>query len=173
LFSLTLRDHLQLTFNEILERHEAHAAKALRRGQWSRGLRACEAVLIGCASIAATGVAFGRSQTFAIVAAVLAVSALVVLLVQLSFELDASARAHAASSAQLWALRERYRALLSDLHDGILTVAEARVRRDKLLDDLKAVYEMTPVIALVDAEPDAATDAARPASPQPPAIRSA
>jgi hypothetical protein len=172
LFSLTLRDHLQLTFNEILERHEAHAAKALRRAQWSRGLRACEAILVGSACIAATGVAFGRSQTFAIAAAVLAATALLILLVQLSFELDASARAHAASSAQLWTLRERYRALLSDLHDGVLTVAEARIRRDKLLDDLKSVYEMTPVIAL-DAEPEQPADAAHPAAPQPPAYRSA
>ena len=172
MFNLTLRDHLQLTFNEILERHGAHATKALRRAQWSRVLRASEAILVGSASIAATGVAFGRSQTFAIAAAALAASALVVLVVQLSFELDASARAHAASSAHLWALRERYRALLSDLHDGVLTVAEARVRRDKLLDDLKAVYEMTPVIAL-DAAPEPPPDAARPAASQPSAYRSA
>ena len=172
MFNLTLHDHLHLTFNEILERHEAHAAKALRRARWSQWLRASEAILIGSASIAATGVAFGRGQTFAIAAAVLAVTALFVVLIQLTFELDASARAHAASSAQLWALRERYRALLSDLHDGVLTVTEARVRRDKLLDELRAVYEMTPVIALEE-PPGEPANAAGPVAGQPPAYRSA
>jgi hypothetical protein len=148
MFNLTLHDHLHLTFNEILERHEAHAARALRRARWSQWLRASEAILIGSASIAATGVAFGRGNTFAIAAAVLAGLALLILIVQLSFEIDASARAHATLSARLWALRDRYRALLSDLHDGVVTVTEARLRRDKLLGDLRAVYEMTPITAL-------------------------
>lgn len=172
MFNLTLHDHLQLTFNEILERHDAHAKKALRRARWSRGLRASEAILIGCASVAATGVAFGRSQTFAIAAAALACAALLVLLVQLSFELDAGARAHASSSALLWGLRERYRALLSDLHDGILTVGEARLRRDKLLDDLRAIHEMTPLIAFEEppAQPSGTTASA---AGQPPVYRSA
>jgi len=110
-------------------------------------------------SIAATGVAFGRGPRFAIAAAVLAAIALIVLVVQLSFELDASARAHADSSAQLWALRERYRALLSDLHDGALTVAEARARRDKLLDELRAIYDTTPIIALEEAPSDSGSPA--------------
>jgi hypothetical protein len=147
MFNLTLHDHLHLTFSEILQRHDAHAAKALTRARWSRRLRASEAILISGASIAATGVAFGRGPRFAIAAAALAALALIILVVQLSFELDSSARAHADSSAQLWALRERYRSLLSDLHDGVLTVAEARLRRDKLLDDLRAIYETTPLVA--------------------------
>ena len=172
MFNLTLHDHLHLTFNEILERHAAHATKALRRARWSQWLRASEALMIGSASIAATGVAFGRGRTFAIAAAVLAGIALFVVIIQLSFELDASARAHAASSARLWALRERYRALLSDLHDGILTVTEARVRRDKLLDDLRAIYETTPVTAL-ETTPVEAPEPVEPVTGQPPAYRSA
>ena len=148
MFNLTLHDHLHLTFNEILQRHDAHAAKALAHARWSRRLRATEAFLIGCVSIAATGVAFGRGQTFAIAAATLAGLTLLILLVQLSVDLDASARAHAASSTQLWGLRERYRSLLSDLHEGALSVADARVRRDKLIDDLRAIYETASDVAV-------------------------
>ena len=47
MFNLTLHDHLQLTFNEIIQRHDAHAAKAHSRARWSRRLRGGEAVLIG------------------------------------------------------------------------------------------------------------------------------
>ena len=64
--------------------------------------------------------AFGHGQVLAIVAASLAGVALIVLLVDLTFDFDSSARAHATCSAHLWGLRERYRALLSDLHDGAL-----------------------------------------------------
>ena len=154
MFNLTLHDHLHLTFTEIAQRRDAHAAKALTRARWSRRLRATEAIFISGVSIAATGVAFGRGPRFAVTAAVLAALALIVLVVQLSFEVDASARAHADSSAQLWALRERYRSLLSDLHDGALTVAEARVRRDKLLDELRAINDITPIMALENTPAD-------------------
>ena len=148
MFNLTLHDHLQLTFNEIIQRHKSHAAKAVSRGRWSRRLRGSEAVLVGGSTIAAAGAAWGHGHVFAIAAASMAGIALIVLLVNLTFDLDASARAHAACSAHLWGLRERYRSLLSDVHDGALSIAEARLRRDKLMDELRAIYESTPMIAL-------------------------
>ena len=158
MFNLTLHDHLQLTFNEIIQRHSAHAAKAQSRGRWSRRLRGSEAVLVGGATIAATGAAFGQGQILAIVAASMAGLALIVLLVNLTFDFDASARAHAASGAHLWGLRERYRSLLSDVHEGALSVADARLRRDQLIDELRTIYDVTSVIALED-------DHAQPANP--------
>ena len=159
MFNLTLQDHLHLTFTEIVQRRDVHAAKALTRARWSRRLRATEAILISGVSIAATGVAFGRGPRFAIAAAVLAAMALIVLAVQLGFELDAGARAHADSSAQLWTLRERYRSLLCDLHDGVLTIEQARTRRDKLLDELRTVYDTTPLIAFENVLTDSASAA--------------
>jgi hypothetical protein len=45
-------------------------------------------------------------------------------------------------------LRERYRSLLSDLHDGAISVADARSRRDKLIDELRAVHDMTSLVSL-------------------------
>lgn len=148
MFNLTLHDHLHLTFNEIIQRHNAHAAKALSRARWSRRLKGAEAVLIAGIGMSATGAAFGRGQVLAIVAASMACVALVILLVDLTFDFDASARAHAACSAHLWGLRERYRSLLSDLQDGAVNVGDARLHRDKLIDELRAIYETTSAIAL-------------------------
>ena len=68
MFNLTLHDHLHLTFNEIILRHNAHTAKAQSRARWSRRLRGSEAVLIGGVAMAATGAAFGHGQALAIVA---------------------------------------------------------------------------------------------------------
>ena len=148
MFNLTLHDHLQLTFNEIIQRHQAHAMKAQARARWSRRLKGTEALLIGGVGMTAAGAALGHGQVLAAVAASLACLALIILLVELSFDFEASARAHAACSAQLWGLRERYRSLLSDLHDGAVNLQDARQRRDRMMDELRAIYETTSVIAL-------------------------
>lgn len=173
MFNLTLHDHLHITFSEIIQRHNAHAAKAHSRARWGRRLRGSEAVLVGGVSIAAAGAAFGHGQVLAIVAASLAGVALIVLLVQLTFDFDASARAHAACSAHLWGVRERYRSLLSDLHDGALSVADARMRRDKLMDELRAIYETTSVIAFESQSAQPTDGAEEGIPPGPPAFRSA
>jgi hypothetical protein len=167
MFNLTLRDHLQLTFTDILKRHNAHAAKAESRARWGRRLRGSEALLVGGAAIASVGAAFGHGQVLAAVAASLACVALIVLLVNLTFDFDAAARAHAASGAHLWELRERYRSLLSDLHDGALSVVEARLRRDRLIDELRTVYDTASVIALEEDLAPPATPADEGARPQP------
>lgn len=174
MFNLTLHDHLQLTFSEIVQRHNGHSAKAQSRARWGRRLRGAEAVLVGIAALATTGAAFSHNQVLTIVAASLAGLALVVLVVNLTFDFDASARSHAASGAHLWGLRERYRSLLSDLHDGVLSVTDARIRRDKLIDELRAIYDMTSIIALEDgsAQPPS-TPADEAVTPQAPARRSA
>ena len=174
MFNLTLHDHLQLTFSEIVERHNSHSVKAQLRARWGRRLRGVEAVFVGSAAVAATGAAFSHGQVLTIVAASTATIGLLVLLVNLTFDFDASARSHAASGAHLWGLRERYRSLLSDLHDGVLSVSDARIRRDKLIDELRAIYDMTSIIALEDgsAQPPSAP-ADTPVAPPAPARRSA
>jgi SMODS and SLOG-associating 2TM effector domain family 4 len=150
MFSLTLLDHLRLTFSQVVERHKAHMHTAQSHARWNRRLRGSEALLMGGVTIAAIGAGFGDGRAFAIVAAVLAGLALIILLVHLTFDFESSAQAHATCSTHLWQIRERYRALLSDLHDGVVEVAEARLRRDKLMDELRIVYEKTPVSQLKD-----------------------
>jgi hypothetical protein len=173
MFNLTLRDHLNLTFTEIIQRHNAHAAKAQTRARWSRRLRGSEAMLVGGAAITSIGAAFGHGQALAIAAACMAGLALLVLLISLTFDLDASARAHAISGAQLWGLRERYRSLLSDLHDGALGVEAARLKRDQLIEELRSIYDTTSVIALEDDRPKTPDVPADGVAPKPPAYRSA
>ena len=148
MFNLTLHDHLNLTFTEITERLTVHTAKAQSHARWGKRLRGVEAVLIAGVCIAAAGAAFGHGQILAIVAASLAGVALLVLLVSLTFDFDASARAHATHVTHLWGVRERYRSLLSDLHDGAVDVGEARLRRDRLMTELRGIYEATPLAAL-------------------------
>jgi hypothetical protein len=144
MFSFTLLDHLRLTFGQVIYRHKTHSQIAHARARQGRWMRACEAVLMTAAAGAALAAVFDQRRWFAIAAAALATTALVVLMVHLALNLDGSAVVHGACAARLWPMRERYRALLSDLADGAIDADTARERRDLLLNELHGIYEHAP-----------------------------
>ena len=144
MFEFSIVDHLRLTFGQIVYRHQAHTRLAHSRARLSRWLRGVEALLIVGVAFGSVAAAFGRSQNYAIVAAVLSGLALLTLVIQLTFDLDGSARTHGAVATRLWHIRERYRALLSDVSDGVFTLDAARNRRDALVDELHAIYDDAP-----------------------------
>ena len=146
MFELSLSDHLRLTFGHIVYRQRAHSELAHSRVLWSRALRSVEALLMLGVAFASLSAAYGRGAGYVIVSAVLGGLALLVLLFQVTFDLDGSARAHRSSSARLWQIREQYRAVLSDLHDGAIDPAEARRRRDALTDAMHDFLERAPSV---------------------------
>jgi hypothetical protein len=148
MFSLTIRDHLQLTFSQVVQRHKVHARAAQTNARWNRRLRGAEALLMGGVGIASAAAAMRYGQILVMVAAVLAGLAMIILLLHLSIDFETTAQTHARCSARLWDMRERYRSLLSDLHDGVLDIGEARRRRDRLIDELRAIYESIPIAHL-------------------------
>jgi len=141
---ITLLDHLRLTFGQVVYRHKAHSRIAYVRGRQGRWLRAVEALLMTAVARVSMAAALGHGRAFAIAAAVLATTALAVLMVHLALDLDGSATVHGACAARLWPMRERYRALLSDLADGAIDVDAARDRRDVLMNELHGIYEQAP-----------------------------
>ena len=144
MFELTLFDHLRMTFGHIVHRHRAHSEIAHARRRWDRVLRTAEVLLMVGIVTVALGAAYGRGYLYDIGSAVLAILALVVLLFHLALDLDRSARAHAACASRLWHIREKYRALLSDLVDGAIGLDAVRLRRDALMLELSEVYEDAP-----------------------------
>jgi hypothetical protein len=133
-----------MTFGHIIHRHRAHAELAQSRRQWDRALRIAEVVLVVCVLVASLASAYGRGYWYSIAAAILSALTIVVVLCHLTLDLDSSAQAHAACATRMWHMRERYRALLSDLHDGALGVDAVRRRRDELIAELRQVYEEAP-----------------------------
>ena len=172
MFNLTLRDHIQLTFTEIIKRHNAHAAKAQSRARWSRRLRGSEALLVGGAAIAAAGAAFGHGQMLAIAAASMGGS-LSSFCSSISVSISTHPRDACRQRRPALGVARTISSLLSDLHDGALSLAEARLRRDRLIDELRAVYDVASVIELVDDPAPPAPPADKEVAPPPPAYRSA
>jgi hypothetical protein len=144
MFALTLVEHLRLTFGHVIYSHRAHAQLAERNSRWSRWLLGAEAVLMLTAAVSSVTVLTTGELASAVIAAIGAAAALCAVLLRLVVDFDSRASAHRACSAQLWHIREQYRALLADLRDGNLTLDEARQRRDALMITLSDIYEKAP-----------------------------
>lgn len=144
MFGLTLVDHLRLTFGHIIYTHRAHAQLALRQSRWNRALLGAEALLMMAAAVTAIGLVQTGQAGYALPTALTAAMAVLVLVVRLVFDFERRAATHRVCSAQLWRLREEYRALLADLQDGSITLDIARDRRDELMQRLHDVYKDAP-----------------------------
>jgi hypothetical protein len=144
MFDLTLVDHLRLTFGHVIFRHKAHAQIAHTRARWSRWLKGAEALLVAAVAFTAIETAMSGVRGYAIACAVFAGATLGTVLVDLTFDFGQSARIHAWCATELWQMRERYRALLSDLADSTIDLDTARRRRDTLMDELHGIYQNAP-----------------------------
>jgi hypothetical protein len=144
MFGLTLVDHLRLTFGHIIYTHRAHTRLALRHSRWNLWTQAAEAGLMLAAALASIALLTTGQTPYAVITAIAACAAVCTLLLRMVFDFDRRASAHRTSGAQLWRLREEYRALLADLKDGSITLDRARERRDAVMNALHAVYENAP-----------------------------
>jgi len=61
-----------------------------------------------------------------------------------NYDLGKIAQKHRQAGAELWKIREQYLSLLTDLRLNILSVDEMLSRRDRLLEELHAVYVGAP-----------------------------
>jgi SMODS and SLOG-associating 2TM effector domain family 4 len=144
MFELTLVDHLRLTFGHVVYRHRAHTRLAHARARWNRWMRAAEALLMAGSALAGVAALYGQGRGAHIASVAMASLAAAILLIDLAFDFGRSALAHGSCATRLWQIREQYRALLSDLSDGVLDLEAARRRRDALMAELHGIYENAP-----------------------------
>jgi hypothetical protein len=60
------------------------------------------------------------------------------------FDPGGAAQKHRSTAANLWAIRESYLSLLTDLRTKTITEADTRKRRDKLQKELATIYKEAP-----------------------------
>jgi SMODS and SLOG-associating 2TM effector domain family 4 len=144
MFALSLIDTLRLAFGQVVYHHKSHSHAASSLARWSRWFRAGETVLMAGVVITAVAAAFGRSYPFTVASAVFASLALLTFLIHVTFDFEATARAHHVCSTRLWHIREQYRALLCDLNDGAIEPEIARARRDVLMNEVTAIHDSAP-----------------------------
>jgi hypothetical protein len=140
MFQLSLVDHIRLSFGHVVYSYRAHAGVAERLTLRAAQMRAAILTLTGLATAAAV-VAIGGDTRVQIAAAVCAGIAFALYALAAALDLEPRAYAHRACAARLWLLCEKYRALLAEVHDGLIDVPAVTDRRDALMREVQAVYE--------------------------------
>lgn len=146
MFQITLLDHLKLTFGGVVHGYRAHSEVANRLTRRAWHLRIAELVLLGGALAANVTALMRNNPQYAMLSALLLVCALVLFAVYIAVSLESRVYAHRWSASRLWLIREKYRALLSEMKDGTVTLDEVRSRRDELVSEIHAVVEQSPPV---------------------------
>lgn len=146
MFQITLLDHLRITFGGVVHGYRAHmdVAERLTRRAWQ--LRIGQLLLLGGALAANVTAMVRIDPRYAVLSAVLLGVALAVFAIYVAINLESRIYAHRWCASRLWLIREKYRALLSEMKDGTLTEEGLRDRRDQLVDELHAIVEQAPLV---------------------------
>jgi len=87
---------------------------------------------------------FGAGPVGAVIGVVVSTTLLVLNAYTKSYDLGELAQKHRQAAADLWLIRERYLALITDLRVGKDSLEKITSRRDELLEDLHGVYSGAP-----------------------------
>jgi hypothetical protein len=141
MFSLKIIDHVRLDSERVAQNYAVHAAAAERIGRLITVFRIGIVVLLSVAASAEiANVVFPRSLTPA--AAIGAgMVALVGFAIYAALGLESRVSAHRAFAQRLWLVAERYRSLLSEVHDDLVDRPMLVRRRDELVAELDAIYQ--------------------------------
>jgi hypothetical protein len=140
MFQLSLVDHIRLSFGAAATSYRAHSRTAARLAGRAWQARVIVMLLLGLAT-AATLVALTGIWRVQIAAAVLTGLALLAHAISISLDLEPRAYAHRSCAARLWQICEKYRALLAEVHDGLVDIPAVTQRRDELMREVQVVYE--------------------------------
>ena len=126
MFQLSLVDHSRLSFGSVVSAFEGHTEAAARLARWSWYAKVAILTLLGLAAAASSAAAV-RGGFYTITAAAL------------------SAVGFAATTAgRLWLICEKYRALLTEIHDQLIDVPAIAQRRDALLKESSELFVQAP-----------------------------
>ncbi len=140
MFQLSIIDHIRLSFGSAVGAYQGHTSAALRLSQWGWYSKIASLSLLGLGA-AANLLALRQGHGFQMTAAVLAAIAFAALAVHIAFDPTPRIYGHRACAARLWALCEKYRALLTEVQDALIDVATITARRDALLKEFGAIVE--------------------------------
>ena len=140
MFQLSLIDHIRLSFGSVATSYRAHARAAERLARRAWQVKVLTITLLGLAT--AAGLLALLDVPYSRIAAVAAAAlAFLGYGIAISLDLEPRVSAHRTCAARLWAICERYRALLAEVHDGLIELPAVTRRRDELMRDVQAVYE--------------------------------
>jgi hypothetical protein len=139
-----LEGQVRECFTRVVYSHKTHekqgdiCAGVLRRFKWA------QIVLAALTTSGTLAVIFTDQLWLKLVTALVSLITLIVSGYMKGFDPGAMAQKHRDTAADLWAIRESYLSLLTDIAAGAIKDDVARERRDNLQAALAAIYKSAP-----------------------------
>jgi hypothetical protein len=143
MFQLSMVDHIRLSFGGILSAYEGHSDAAARMARWSWYAKLAILSLLGLAAAASIASAV-RGGVYTMAAAVLSTLAFAAGASFVAIDPETRVYAHRTTAARLWLVCEKYRALLTEIHDQLIDVPMIARRRDALLKEASELFAEAP-----------------------------
>lgn len=139
-----LEGQLRECFGRVVYSHKTHekAADILLK-RLSR-VKLWQIILSAVTTAGFIAAIFGVGTVGAIIGALVSAALLVLNAITKDYDLGEAAQKHRQAGADLWIIREKYLSLITDLRMGERPIEELQKGRDKLLEDLHAVYSGAP-----------------------------
>lgn len=141
MFNLTIVDHIRLSFGHVAQNYTRHARAAERLAGLALNARIAILVLLGISLGLSVAVALGAGRTVQISLVVMLSLAFLSYAIVASIAMEERLLGHRHRANRLWLLCERYRALLAEVHDGMLDRDAILARRDALVQQFGEIDE--------------------------------
>ena len=141
MFSLSVVEHLRLNFGLVVQNYTAHARAAERLAATALKTKIMIMTFFALATGAIFLSLFRPERGYQVAAAVIAAVAFAAHVMTIVFAVDARVHSHRLLAHRLWLVCDRYRALLTEIQDGLLDDATILARREVLSEQLHAIYE--------------------------------
>jgi hypothetical protein len=142
MFSLTVVDHVRLDSEQIAQNYTVHARAAERTVGLVFMGRIVIVTLLATATTAAIVNMLATGRVYQIAAVAATALALIAFAAYAVLGLETRLAAHRSFAHRLWLVSERYRSLLAEVHENIVDGPTLLRRRDELIRDVHAIYEI-------------------------------
>jgi hypothetical protein len=139
-----LEEQLKEYYGRVVWTHKTHEKQADIYTLYNNSLKWCQ-IIITALVTSGTIATIIRSETIvAILTGFLSAIHLIITTLTKNKDFGQIAQLHALTAIQIWDIRERLLSLLIDCKDSRVSVDEARIKRDKIHNQLLMVYEKAP-----------------------------
>jgi hypothetical protein len=140
----SLEGQIRECFGRVVYSHKTHEKQGDICSATLRRFKIAQIVLAALTTSGTLTIVFTDSFSLKLMTALVSLITLIVSSYMKGFDPGATAQKHRDTAADIWAIRESYLSLLTDISDGSISEEVARERRDNLQNALAAIYKSAP-----------------------------
>lgn len=139
-----LESQIRECFARVVYSHKTHEKEGDLCAGTLRRFKLAQILLAAITTSGALAILFTEDFALKAVTALVSLVSLIVTGYMKGFDPGATAQKHRDTAADLWAIRESYLSLLTDLASGTISDRDARQKREDLQNALAAIYKSAP-----------------------------